>query len=55
MAYRGRQLVMHTWHTTEASRDIEIAAFNARIERGEITRIEVYDMHPPPQRIDHLL
>ncbi len=51
-AYDGYRLVMHTWHTTESSRDMEIAAFRARIARGDgVTRIEVFDMQPPPERI----
>lgn len=51
-AYDGARLVLHTWHTTESSRNIEIAAFRARIERGDgVTRIEVYDMNPPPKQL----
>jgi hypothetical protein len=36
-------MILHTWHRTEGSRDIEIAAFKARIRRGEISHIEVID------------
>jgi hypothetical protein len=51
-AYNGQTLVLHTWHTTESSRDSEIAAFRSRIERGDgVTRIEVYDMSPPPKLV----
>ena len=49
-AYAGRKhadpfgsLVLHTWHRTEGSRDIEIAAFRARMRRGEISSIDVID------------
>ena len=53
-AYDGRRLVMHTWHADEVSRDMEIAAFQARIDRGDgVTRIEVFDMHPPPMVVPH--
>lgn len=36
-------MILHTWHATEGSRDIEIAAYKARIRRGEISHIEVVD------------
>lgn len=44
-AYRspncGGGLVLVTQHATEMSRDVEIAAFRARMRRGEIGHIEV--------------
>lgn len=38
--HKGGGLAMHTWHTTEVSKDIELAAFRSRREIG---RIEVLD------------
>lgn len=36
-------MVLHTWHATEGSRDIEIAVFKERIRKGHISHIEVID------------
>jgi hypothetical protein len=38
---RYQHVVIETWHTTAGSRDVEIAAFEERIERGEISHIVV--------------
>lgn len=34
-------LLLHTWHTSEASKNVEVEAWRARIRRGEATRCEV--------------
>ena len=36
-------LVLHTWHTTDVSKDIEVEVFRARMARGEISKIEILD------------
>ena len=36
-------MVLHTWHTTDVSKDIEIEVFQTRMKRGEISRIEILD------------
>jgi hypothetical protein len=43
-AYVGRRLALHTWHTDRTSCWIEIQAYRERMRRGEISKIEVYDM-----------
>jgi hypothetical protein len=44
-SYRRGQLVMHTWHTDRTSCWIEVQAYRARMRRGEISKIEVYDVN----------
>ena len=39
--YRGRELLLHTWHTSEASKAAEVGAWQSRMKRGEATHIEV--------------
>lgn len=36
-------LLLHTTHSTESSRDVEISAWKSRMERGEVAYIEVLD------------
>lgn len=44
---QGGELLLETVHASEASRDIEIAAWRARIRRGEVSHIEVVDLQKP--------
>ena len=44
---RGGGEAIVTWHIGEASRDMEIAAFKARMARGEIDFIVVTNHVPP--------
>lgn len=40
---RAGDLLLHTWHIGESSRDMEIAAWRSRMARGEVSHIEVID------------
>lgn len=54
-AYQGNALVLETGHATEASRDIEMQAFKARMKRGDFSHIEI-STHVEPygtQRLIH--
>lgn len=44
---RGGGVAIETTHKGEASRDAEIAAFRARMARGEIAYIEVVSTDDP--------
>lgn len=52
----GTVLDIETVHATEASAQIEIAAFRARMKRGEISHIDVTRLVSPygTERIYHL-
>jgi hypothetical protein len=39
--YYGKELKLHTWHTTEFSKDIEVAAAKERIKKKQLTHLEV--------------
>lgn len=38
------KLLHHTWHTSPGSVHVELAAYKARMARGEIGRVEIVDM-----------
>ena len=38
------ELLLHTWHIGESSKDIELAAWKRRMARGEVSRVEVLDL-----------
>lgn len=40
-ANQGGHLALHTWHTSEASLEAELAAWAERLKRGEISRVFV--------------
>jgi hypothetical protein len=41
---QGGHLLLETVHRGEASRDMEISAWKARMARGEVSHIEVVDI-----------
>ena len=44
LSYQADRMVMHTWHADRTSCWIEVQAYRARMRRGEISKIEIYDM-----------
>lgn len=44
---QGGHLLIETWHRTEASKEIEIAAALARARRGEVGYIHSVDLERP--------
>ena len=44
---KGGGLLIETVHKGEASRDAELAAFQARMKRGEISHVEVISFVEP--------
>lgn len=46
---QGGGLLLETWHRGEASRDVELSAWRARMRRGEVSRVEIDD-HNHPQK-----
>lgn len=42
---QGGGLLLETVHRGEASRDMEISVFRDRMRRGEVSHIEVIDLH----------
>jgi hypothetical protein len=41
--YRRGQLLVHTWHIGESSKDLEVSVWYERYKRGECTSVEVID------------
>ena len=41
--YRGKLLLVQTWHRGIGSVQTELAAWKARYDRGEVTHVEVVD------------
>lgn len=39
--YYGEELRLHTWHTSEMSKNIEVEAAKERIKKKQLTSIEV--------------
>lgn len=46
-AYKNGKVLISTWHRGEASRDMEISVFEARMSRNEIDYILVVDRNAP--------
>jgi hypothetical protein len=36
-------MILHTWHDTEVSKDIEVEVFRGRMAKGQISKIEILD------------
>ena len=39
--YKGRELLVETWHIGEASKDLEVMVWKELIQRGEASHYEV--------------
>lgn len=50
MAYRGRDLVLETWASAPVTQHVEEAAYQERLNRGELSRVVVRsdDPHDEP-------
>lgn len=45
--YKGQKLLLETWHRGDSSKDAEIAAWKARMRRGEVSHVEVVNRNRP--------